>query len=242
MRKRSCLFAFCPAGNFHVSRTGFRHVPNVIFPGMAISCVAYIFSMFFHEIDDFFPLLMSRFDRWNVLHAEMELERFKIEVLPLRPKLLRYARRLTGSEEDGEDVVQEVLLRMWNHRQELEQYRSIEAFAMTLTHNASMDLYRRTHDSQTLDGLQIDAGSHNPEQLLEINDQVRLVREIIGSLPPLQQTIMRMKDVEGYESEEIAQITGCSPESVRANLSRARKRVRDVYLQTVRERNRRTEK
>jgi RNA polymerase sigma-70 factor (ECF subfamily) len=39
-----------------------------------------------------------------------------------------------------------------------------------------------------------------------------------------------MKDVEEYEVEEIAEITGTSPEAVRVNLSRARKKVREEYL------------
>lgn len=69
----------------------------------------------------------------------MELKEFKITVLPLRAKLLNYARKLTDEPEDAEDAVQEVLLKLWNKRLELEQYRSIEAFAMTLTHNICID-------------------------------------------------------------------------------------------------------
>ena len=57
----------------------------------------------------------------------MELKEFKITVLPLRAKLLNYARKLTDEPEDAEDAVQEVLLKLWNKRLELEQYRSIEA-------------------------------------------------------------------------------------------------------------------
>ena len=45
-----------------------------------------------------------------------------------------------------------------------------------------------------------------------------------------------MKDIEGYESEEIAEITGCDIQAVRMNLSRARKRVREVFLQLTNER------
>ena len=48
-----------------------------------------------------------------------------------------------------------------------------------------------------------------------------------------------MKDIEEYETEEIAEITGCNAEAIRSNLSRARKKVRDVYLQTIQERKRR---
>ena len=148
----------------------------------------------------------------------MELKEFKITVLPLRAKLLNYARKL-------------------NKRLELEQYRSIEAFAMTLTHNICIDMWRcKRNDTLSLDIVQAASPTVTPERLLEIKDEIRLMHEIIDSLPNLQRTIMRMKDIEGYETDEIAEITGCGPEAIRSNLSRARKKVRDVYLRTIQER------
>ena len=147
----------------------------------------------------------------------MELKQFKITVVPLRDKLLNYARRMTDDPSDAEDAVQEVMLKLWNLRQKLDEYRSIEAVAMTMTHHLCMDMWR----------------------LLEEKDEFRLMREIIDSLPTLQRTIIRMKDIEEYETEEIAEITGCNAEAIRSNLSRARKKVREVYLQTIQERKRR---
>jgi len=44
---------------------------------------------------------------------------------------------------------------------------------------------------------------------------------------------MMMKDVEEYETEEIAKITGTKIEAVRTNLSRARKKVREQYLKII---------
>ena len=170
----------------------------------------------------------------------MELKEFKITVLPLRTKLLNYARKLTDEPEDAEDAVQEVLLRLWNKRLELEQYRNIEAFAMTLTHNICIDMWRcKCNDNLSLDIVQAASPTGTPERLLEIKDEIRLMHEIIDSLPNLQRTIMRMKDIEGYETDEIAEITGCGPEAIRSNLSRARKKVRDVYLRTIQERKER---
>lgn len=170
----------------------------------------------------------------------MELKEFKITVLPLRVKLMGYARKLTDEPEDAEDAVQEVLLKLWNKRLELEQYRSIEAFAMTLIHNICIDMWRCKHnDNLSLDNVQAESPTGTPERLLEIKDEIRLMREIIGSLPNLQRTIMQMKDIEGYETDEIAEITGCGPEAIRSNLSRARKKVRDIYLQTIQERKER---
>ena len=136
----------------------------------------------------------------------MELKQFKIDVLPLREKLLNYARKLTEDPSDAEDAVHEVMLKLWNMRQ-----------------------------------VQAPSQSATPERLLEEKDEFRLMREIIDSLPSLQRTIIQMKDVQEYETDEIAEITGCNPEAIRSNLSRARKKVRDIYLQTIQERKRRNE-
>lgn len=153
---------------------------------------------------------------------------------------MNYARKLTDEPEDAEDAVQEVLLKLWNKRLELEQYRSIEAFAMTLTHNICIDMWRcKRNDNLSLDIVQAASPTGTPERLLEIKDEIRLMHEIIHSLPNLQRTIMQMKDIEGYETDEIAEITGCGPEAIRSNLSRARKKVRDVYLRTIQERKER---
>ena len=160
----------------------------------------------------------------------MELKQFKITVVPLRDKLLNYARRMTDDPSDAEDAVQEVMLKLWNLRQKLDEYRSIEAVAMTMTHHLCMDLWRaKRPDTLSLDRVQAPTPSATPERL----------REIIDSLPTLQRTIIRMKDIEEYETEEIAEITGCNAEAIRSNLSRARKKVREVYLQTIQERKRR---
>lgn len=170
----------------------------------------------------------------------MELKQFKIVVLPLREKLLNYARKLTDAPEDAEDVVQEALLKLWSKRLELEQCRNIEAFAMRMTHNLCIDLWRSKHaEDLPLEVIQATDRERTPEQTLETKDELLLMKRIIDSLPPLQRTIMRMKDIDEYETEEIAEITGCSAEAIRSNLSRARKRVRDLYLQTLQTEGRR---
>lgn len=170
----------------------------------------------------------------------MELKQFKIDVLPLRDKLLNYARKLTEDPSDAEDAVQEIMLKLWNMRQKLDEYQSIEVLAMTMTHHLCMDIWRaKRPDSLSLEQVQAPSQSATPERLLEEKDEFRLMRKIIDSLPTLQRTIIQMKDVQEYETEEIAEITGCSAEAIRSNLSRARKKVRDIYLQTIQEEKRR---
>ena len=70
----------------------------------------------------------------------------------------------------------------------------------------------------------------NPYVALEQKDSVSQVMHIMELLPGLQQTILRMKHVDGFEVKEIAELTGSSPEAVRVNLSRARKKVKELFL------------
>jgi RNA polymerase sigma-70 factor (ECF subfamily) len=66
---------------------------------------------------------------------------------------------------------------------------------------------------------------------MEEKDSATAIRKIIKNLPPLQQKVFEMKDLHGYETHEIAASMGITIEAVRNNLSRARKRLRDLYLE-----------
>ena len=70
----------------------------------------------------------------------------------------------------------------------------------------------------------------NRDYLTGLFNRNYFYKEIIEKLPELQKAIIRMKDIEEYEVEEIAEITGTKLEAVRMNLSRARKKVREEYI------------
>ena len=153
----------------------------------------------------------------------MEQEQFKIEVVPLRGKLSGCARRLLDDPQEVEDVVQEVFLKMWYIRDELERYDSVEALAVQITKHLCLNRLRAfQYRPEKLSGSAMLAADDDPYIALEQKDSVSQV---------MQQTILRMKHVDGFEVKEIAELTGSTPEAVRMNLSRARKKVRDLFLQ-----------
>lgn len=160
----------------------------------------------------------------------MELKKFKITVIPFREKLLNYSLKLTEDRADAEDIVQEAFLKLWYMRDKLDSYRSVEALAMQVVKNLCIDLLRGRKTNIDAGVLDFRSGSDNPELQMERKDAAQCVRLLIEALPSLQRTIIRMKDIEGYEIDEIAQITGTNTEAVRVNLSRARKKVRDGFL------------
>ena len=168
----------------------------------------------------------------------MELKEFKIQVLPLREKIGGLAMKLLDNAADADDVVQEVMMKLWDRRQQLDDCRNVEAFVMTMTHHTCIDMVRmRKYAMSQSEDIQIADMENSAEKLFELKDEVEMIRHIIETLPELQRITIRMKDVEGYENKEIAEITGSNVEVVRSNLSRARKKVRDIYLMTIKKRN-----
>jgi RNA polymerase sigma factor (sigma-70 family) len=165
----------------------------------------------------------------------MSQERFKAEILPIRERLFHIAQRILVEEQEAEDAVQEVLLKLWHSRDSLNNYDSPAAFATTVTKNLCLDRLKVKNRQESLnDAYNERAGNDNPYLQLERKNTTEILQKIIENLPPLQQAIIRMKDMEEYEVEEIAEITGTNVDAVRVNLSRARKKVREEYIKWTR--------
>ena len=157
----------------------------------------------------------------------MKPSEFNHIILPMRGELLRYALKLTGATDNAEDLVQEAMLRLWGMRSRLSAEDSVKALAMTIVRNCHLDQLR--HDSHTAAMTErIDIAVD--DRRAELRDETRLIRSIVSQLPPLQQQIFRMKEIEGYTADEIMQITGCTADNLRRNLSRARMKIRETYM------------
>jgi len=152
----------------------------------------------------------------------MEQNRFEIEAKRMRPALLRMAIRYLEDSDEAEDAVQDVLLKLWFLRDRLDQYRSVDALAIVITKHLCINRLRgiRIEKVDLEQGISI-GGGENPEMKLVEEENMQEILEVIGTLPDLQQSILRMKHLEGFEVEEIARLTGSTPVAVRTNLSRA---------------------
>lgn len=174
---------------------------------------------------------MLYFCKFFVIIYRMSQEIYKTEILPLRIRLLDIARNILGNREEAEDAVQEVLLKFWLISDSLGCYANPAAMAVTAMKNLCLDKLKVLKREQPL-STEIDFGADtdNPYYLLESKNTEEILMWIIERLPKLQQMIIKMKDIQLYEVEEIANITGTAVEAVRMNLSRARKKVREEYL------------
>lgn len=165
-----------------------------------------------------------------VILTSMGIEMFKQVVIPLREKLLNFARNMLIDHADAEDAVQETYLRLWNKKEQLADHPNVGGFAMQTLKNICIDKLRAQKLNVSLDEIPIGEKGKDPYQQTIENEGLGIIKKIIDGLPQLQRLIIELRDVEGYELNEIAEITGSDITAVRVNLSRARKKVREKLL------------
>lgn len=165
----------------------------------------------------------------------MTQQEFVLLTHPFRDKIFRLAKRLLVSTEEAQDAAQEILLKLWNKKNGLQAYRSVEALAMTMTKNYCLDQLK----SKRASNLNLvhsnfndrEAGLH---QRLEDQDSLKWVEKCMGDLPEQQKMILQLREIEGYEFAEIGQILDMNETAVRVALSRARKTIREKMIKTHR--------
>ena len=166
----------------------------------------------------------------------MDASDFKQKFLPYHRKLYRSAFHLLGNAQDAEDMVQEAYLKLWQRRNELPpDITNLEAYCVTLVKHLCYDKRRIS---------QLDEDERTPEELtlteksnvaheVELKDEANQVMKLIGQLPDQQKQIMQMRDVEDRTYEEIEKVTGLTSINIRVLLSRARKKIREQFLEIM---------
>lgn len=155
----------------------------------------------------------------------MTREEYRQEAARLRPKLVGMARLYLAEAEEAEDIVQDVLLKLWLLRDRL--HAPIDALAKVITRNHARDRRRRQHptvDIGAAAALADDTSDRGRQQLIE------KMMATIDTLPPSQQIILRLRHMEGMSYADIASLIGSNETAVRKAISRARNAVKDHFL------------
>jgi RNA polymerase sigma factor (sigma-70 family) len=107
----------------------------------------------------------------------MDLQAFKQKVLPVQGRLFRLAKLFLRNREEAEDALQEVLMRLWTKRQQLDSYNSVEALAVQMTRNLCLDKLK-SHANRTMEGntdlTNVHAEGVSPYQQTELSDSAGL--------------------------------------------------------------------
>lgn len=159
---------------------------------------------------------------------------FKQEISVINQKLFRICNSFLDNRQEAEDALQEVYLKLWRLRDKLNTINNIEAFAVTMTKNLCLDKLKQKRtlsiDDSSLNLINWVSVERSPHQQSENQENVEIINKIISELPDLLKRIIQLRDIEGYEFEEIEKITGLNTNNIRVSLSRARKLVRNELL------------
>ncbi|MEY2630939.1 MAG: polymerase sigma factor SigW [Bacteroidota bacterium] len=163
----------------------------------------------------------------------MNQKEFMQLVNPFKDKVFRMAKRLLVSTEEAEDATQEVLVKLWHKNDNLDEYKSIEAVAMTMTKNYCLDQLKskRAGNMRIVHNNFTDREAGLQKQV-EDKDTWQWVERIMNDLPEQQKLIVQMRDIEEMEFEEIGKILGMNESAIRTALSRARKTIRETMTKT----------
>jgi RNA polymerase sigma factor (sigma-70 family) len=153
----------------------------------------------------------------------MNKDEFADRLQALRPRLHRYCARMTGSAVDGEDVLQETLIKALRARAEGVGVDNLEGWLFRIAHNASLDFLRhRARNSVVALSEDIEAAPIPEADMLAVGFRTFL------QLPELPRCAVILKDVLGHSVDDIASITGCSPAAAKSALQRARQALREL--------------
>lgn len=151
-------------------------------------------------------------------------------VARMRDTVYRLARSITLNDAEAEDIAQDVFERVWLMREKIIKSDYPRAYVCRIAHNLAIDRCRERTRKQEFEGLERHTTASNGDAATDISDMVALTLKLINQLPEKQRIAIHLRDVEGYEIEEIAEVIGCDDSSVRMNLSRARKALREQII------------
>lgn len=144
--------------------------------------------------------------------------------LPLSDRFYRVAYHILESQEDAEDAVQELYLKLIKTPDKLSNIQDPAAYGITMLRNICIDIIRRREKlkSEELHEYMI-ADASSPDKVATEKDKLRILIHKIDKLPQKQSMVLKMRTIEGLEYDEISQRTGLSQVNIRVLISIARK-------------------
>ncbi len=143
--------------------------------------------------------------------------------------LFRVAHSVLRNRSEAEDVVQDVFVRLLEHRPSLYEVRDMRVWLIRIAWNLALDRRRRIRPEQMDDTFAqaLVAATVPADQALNQAQQIRSVLFELERLPSGERHVLLLSAVDELGTAEIAHVLGRSESAVRALIFRARTRLRD---------------
>lgn len=150
--------------------------------------------------------------------------------------IFNIAYKMTHSRSKAKEIVQDVFLKVWLKRTELNQVDNVGAYLNRITRNQSIDVLRKIAREAIryveLKEEQLEQGSRSTEDSLSYNETEKLLNQAIESLSPQQRKVYQLCQVEGLKYQEAAQLMGITEGTVHSHMKQALSNIR-LYLKNL---------
>ncbi|NMR35341.1 sigma-70 family RNA polymerase sigma factor [Chryseobacterium aquaticum] len=160
----------------------------------------------------------------------MTQETFKNTIFTLKDEMYRFAKRFVMSSDEAEDIVQDLMIKFWQKKDELSQFGNIKSYVLKSVKNECLNRLKHHDVKLGFADLQL----HRPELYsMDVNNLKEHIIGFINQLPEKQKMVIHLKDVEEYDVSEISEVLEMEENAVRVNLMRARQKVKEQISQLM---------
>jgi RNA polymerase sigma-70 factor (ECF subfamily) len=163
--------------------------------------------------------------------AEGDEQAFLLLFKTFSPMIRPFARNITNSHADAEDIIQEVFVRIWLHRDRFPEIENLKSWIFTVAANECMKYMRQklTYERKTGELLHRQPSPENatPLEYAQLNQISRLVKEAVEAMPSQRKKIYYLSRDHGMKPAAVAAALSLSVGTVKNVLSRALKDIRD---------------
>jgi len=156
----------------------------------------------------------------------MTVKEYNISVDEYSDNLFRFALKHLRNEMSANDVVQETFTKVWIKHEEI-NYEKVKSYLFTTAYHAIVDWVKKEGRSGDIE--YADEQTSNPSLNFSLKE---VLDEALEKLPEIQKSVVLLRDYEGYNYGEIAEITGLSESQVKVYIFRARKALK-TYIKRL---------
>jgi len=149
----------------------------------------------------------------------------------LEDRMFRLAKMMLISTDEAADAVQEVFTKLWIKKEKLNNISNRDAYFMRAVRNFCLDRIKSKQAKEgRLDSIQFMVQGASVEKGYDNQEAASLVEQLMMYLPEKQRMIVHLRDIEGYDFKEIAEMLDMNENAIRTALSRARKTLKTELL------------
>ncbi len=152
----------------------------------------------------------------------MTVKEYNISIDEYSDNIFRFALKHLRNEMSAKDIVQETFTKVWIKHEEV-SFEKVKSYLFTTAYHAIVDWVKKEKRNGDFESV---SDTISSEQIASCDLQ-EVLHEALSKLPEIQKTVVLLRDYEGYNYAEIAEITKLSESQVKVYIFRARKTLQE---------------